>query len=59
MDPLRISSEHLALPLEPLTDPPRLRGPLEGIGSESFWANSILALFYVPNEGCSHMDFDF
>ena len=31
--------------LKALTDLPRLRGPVEGIGSESFWAISILALF--------------
>ena len=45
--------------LKALTDPPPLKGPVGGSGSESFWTNFMLALIYVQSKVHSQMDFDF
>ena len=42
-----------------LTDPPPLKGPVGGSGSESFWTNFMLGLIYVQSKVHSQMDFDF
>ena len=42
-----------------LTDPPPLKGPVGGSGSESFWTNFMLAFIYVQSKVHSLMNFDF